>query len=276
MALPSNPDKTAENKRAERLAAEQDVFIREVDEAVRADQLDSAAKRYGIPAAIILVLGLAGFGGYLFWKDQREGTMEKQSEELIGALDSVGRGDTAGADKQLTALVGDAGDGVRVAAQLTQAGQALGAGKTADAVKIYDAVKADSNAPQAYRDLATIRSVAINFDTMQPQAVIDQLKPLAVADSPWFGSASELVGAAYLKMGDRKQAGKIFGDIAKNEDAPQTLRSRARQMAGLLGVDAVEDVDKAMERLRSEGRVAEAPAATNGIAAPVAPGEEGQ
>lgn len=276
MALPSNPDKTTEAKRAERLAAEQDVFIREVDEAVRADQLDSAAKRYGIPAAIILVLGLAGFGGYLFWKDHREGTMEKQSEELIGALDAMGRGDTAGAEKQLTTVAANADAGVQIAAKLTQAGIALGAGRNDDAVKIYDAVKADGSAPQAYRDLATIRSIAINFDTMQPQAVIDQLKPLAVADNPWFGSAGELIGAAYLKMGDRKQAGKMFGDIAKDENVPQTLRSRARQMAGLLGVDAVEDVDKAMERLRSEGRVADAPSMAAGASAPTAAGAEGQ
>ncbi|MFC4256082.1 tetratricopeptide repeat protein [Croceibacterium xixiisoli] len=276
MALPSNPDKTAESKRAERLAAEQDVFIREVDEAVRADQLDSAAKRYGIPAAIILVLGLAGFGGYLFWKENREGTLETQSEELIGALDAMGRGDNAGAEKQLATLASDADNGVRIAAKMTQAGLAAGAGRSDDAVKIYDAIKADDSAPQAYRDLATIRAIAINFDSMEPKAVIDQLRPLAVADNAWFGSAGELVGAAYLKMGDRKQAGKMFGDIAKDENVPQTLRSRARQMAGLLGVDAVEDVDKAMERLRSEGRVAEAPNMAAEADAPPAAGAEGQ
>ncbi|MXO99686.1 tetratricopeptide repeat protein [Altererythrobacter xixiisoli] len=258
------------------MAAEQDVFIREVDEAVRADQLDSAAKRYGIPAAIILVLGLAGFGGYLFWKENREGTLETQSEELIGALDAMGRGDNAGAEKQLATLASDADNGVRIAAKMTQAGLAAGAGRSDDAVKIYDAIKADDSAPQAYRDLATIRAIAINFDSMEPKAVIDQLRPLAVADNAWFGSAGELVGAAYLKMGDRKQAGKMFGDIAKDENVPQTLRSRARQMAGLLGVDAVEDVDKAMERLRSEGRVAEAPNMAAEADAPPAAGAEGQ
>jgi hypothetical protein len=35
-------------------------------------------------------------------------------------------------------------------------------------------------------------------------------------------------------------AGPIFAQIAKQEDAPQTLRSRAQQMAGALGIDTVQ------------------------------------
>jgi hypothetical protein len=70
--------------------------------------------------------------------------------------------------------------------------------------------------------------------------VIDRLKPLATAGHPYFGSAGELTALAYIKMGKDNMAGPIFAQIAKQEDAPQTLRSRAQQMAGALGIDTVQ------------------------------------
>jgi hypothetical protein len=82
---------------------------------------------------------------------------------------------------------------------------------------------------------------------MKPADVIAQLGPLAKPGSAWFGSAGELVAMAHLESGNRAEAGKLFADIAKDEDQPETLRSRARQMAGLMGVDAVVDVDKLLK-----------------------------
>jgi hypothetical protein len=41
-------------------------------------------------------------------------------------------------------------------------------------------------------------------------------------------------------MGKNDLAGPLFAGIAKDENVPQSIRSRARQMAGLLGIDAVE------------------------------------
>jgi hypothetical protein len=70
--------------------------------------------------------------------------------------------------------------------------------------------------------------------------VIDRLKPLARPGTPWFGSAGEMTAIAYMKMGKEDLAGPIFAQIAKQEDLPQTLRSRAQQMAGALGVDTVQ------------------------------------
>ena len=39
----------------------------------------------------------------------------------------------------------------------------------------------DSDAPQPFRDLATIREIAAGFDKMKPQEVVDRLKPLSVS-----------------------------------------------------------------------------------------------
>jgi hypothetical protein len=99
---------------------------------------------------------------------------------------------------------------------------------------------ADSSLDQPYRDLALIRQTTIEFDALKPQQVVDRLKPLAVEGAPWFGSAGELVAIAYMKMRKPELAGPMFAAMAKDENVPQSIRSRARQMAGLLGIDAVE------------------------------------
>ena len=113
----------------------------------------------------------------------------------------------------------------------------------------------DKDAPEAYRDLAAIRGVATSFDTMKPEDAIARLKPLAKPGNPWFGSAGELVAMAYLKQGKKDLAGPLFASIAKDKDAPKSMRSRARQMAGLLGYDAVVDVDQVLaeERIDKTG-----------------------
>jgi hypothetical protein len=43
-----------------------------------------------------------------------------------------------------------------------------------------------------------------------------------------------------MKMRKPDLAGPMFAAMAKDETVPDSIRSRARQMAGLLGVDAVD------------------------------------
>ena len=155
----------------------------------------------------------------------------------------------------------DSGDtATAYSAKMARAGVALRQNRRQEAVAIFDEVAADDDAPQPYRDLATIRSVAARFEELPPQQVVDRLKPLATPGNPWFGSAGELVGMAYLKQGKTNLAGPLFAAIAKDDDVPQTLRSRDRQLAGLLGYDAVENVDETLADMRNDEQGATPPA----------------
>ena len=113
------------------------------------------------------------------------------------------------------------------------------------AAALFRQVADDKSIAQPYRDLATVRMVAVQFDKLPPQQVVDRLKPLAVPGGPWFGSAGEMVASAYLKLNRPQEAGKLFAAIAKDKKVPDSLRSRAVQMAGSLGFDAVQDAPAA-------------------------------
>lgn len=244
MALRPNRPQTRSEQLAERQSAEQDVLLREIDEAVRQDEMANFARRFGKPLLAVVGIGLLAFGGYLIWHEQREAGLEEQSEQLVRALDQIEAGHLDTGGKALAPLVSDGGSGSATAARLLQAGVAMQQGRKDEGVRIFAAVANDKAAPKAYRDLAAIREVAANFDAMKPEDVVARLKPLAVPGNPWFGSAGELVGIAYLKQNKPELAGPLFASIAKAGDVPDTLRARARQMAGLLGVDAVVDADQ--------------------------------
>lgn len=235
--------------------------MREVDEAVRNDSVGSALKQYGLAGGILLAIGLAAFGGFLFWQSSKETALEAQSETLITAIDELEAGNLTLADEELAALALDGSPGAVAAANMLRAAIALEEGRNADAAVLYDRVANNEGAPPPLRDAATVRSVTIQYDDMDPADVIARLGPLAVADSDWFGSAGELVAMAYLDQGREEQAGPLLVQIAKDENVPQSLRARTRQLAGLLGFDAVEDVEETLAELRGDAAdEAEAPA----------------
>jgi len=234
--------------------------MREVDEAVRQDEAAEFARRYGILIAVLVVLALVAFGGWLWWKDHREGSRENGSEQFIEALDQLEAGNAAKANAQLAPIAQNGTPAASAGAKMIEAGILEQKGDKAGAARAFFAVASDKSAPEAYRNLATIRAVSVGFDTMKPEDVIARLKPMAAPGNPWFGSAGELVGLAYLKQGKKNLAGPLFASIAKDKDVPQSLQTRARHMAGVLGYDAVTDVDQVLAEARVPAQPAGAPA----------------
>lgn len=247
MALIPSRNTDKEQKKA----AEDDVLLREIDDAVRQDQYANFAKQYGRPLLGVAVAGVLAFGGYLFWDSRQEAALEEQSDAYVGALDQVQAGNMADASAKLDPVIGEASAGTRAAAQLMKAGIAAQDNKPGEAAALFAAVAADEDAPPALRDLARIREVATQYDELGPDEVVSRLKPLAEPGNAWFGSAGELVAHAYLDQGKREEAGVLFGELARNEDVPRSIRDRARDMAGQLGVDSIGDADEFLEELQN-------------------------
>jgi len=225
-------------------AGSDEAFLREVDDAVRASDLTSFWTRYGRWLLVALVAGLLAFGGWIFYNNQQQSLADRQSEEFVDAMDKLRAGQEKEARSKLATLAKAEQPGYRAMAQLVEANLLGEDGKTKEAVAIYKKVAADSSLPQTFRDLALIRQTSAEFDTLAPQAVIDRLKPLSTPGHAWFGSAGELTALAYVKMGKDNLAGPIFAQIAKQEGVPQSLRSRAQQMAGAMGIDTVQVYEK--------------------------------
>jgi hypothetical protein len=215
-----------------------EAFLREVDENLRRDQAQQFAKRYGSWIVGAMLLFLAAVGGWLYWQDRQAKATAADSEALSSAMNDIAAGKSATVGQRLDKLTASPSEGIATESRLTQAAVAIESGNRASAVALYKSVAEDSGLAQPFRDIATVRGVALEFDSLKPEQVIARLETLSKPGNPWFGSAGELTAMAMLKQGRQAEAGRLFATIAADKKVPETIRSRAVQIAGTLGVDA--------------------------------------
>jgi hypothetical protein len=219
-------------------------LLQEVDDAVRKDALDDFARRFGRWIIALVVAGLLGFGGYLFWQSRQAASAGEKGEALIAAFDKLKGGDSKGGVAALTAIQADGTPAYRAAATVQLANLRAEQGDRKGAAALLAALAADDSIDQSLRDMALIRQTALEFDTLKPELVIARLAPIVGRTDPvsaWYPSAAELTAIAHYQAGRFDQAGALYAKIAKIKDIPPALQSRTIQMAGMLGVDAVED-----------------------------------
>lgn len=215
-----------------------DTFLREVDENLRRDELQDFAKKYAGWLIGGLVLFLAAVGGWLYWQDRQRAESAEQSELLAETYKDVGAGQMTTVPQRLDDLAAEGGDVVRATALFAQAAVALDQNDRKLALSKYREVADDEGLAQPHRDLALLRATSLEFDSIKPEEVIARLQPLAKPGQPWFGSAGELTAMAYIKQGKKLEAGRLFAAVAADKQVPDSIRARAVQIAGTLGVDA--------------------------------------
>ncbi len=211
-----------------------EAFLREVDDNLRRDQMTGLARRWGKLIGGLVVVLLLALAAFLWWQNHRAEQAGEEGERFSQLLSDADIGKAQPADPRIAALSASSRDGYRALARLTQAGIVAKSDPVAAAAS-YQAIANDGGLPQATRDLALIRATTIQFDTLKPEEVVARLKPLAVANAPWFGSAGELTGMAYLRMNRKDLAAPLFAAIARDTDVPTGLRGRAAGMATALG-----------------------------------------
>ena len=215
-----------------------ETFLREVDENLRRDQVRDFGKRYGAWLIAAVLLFLAATGGWIWWQHHQVERSEQQVEQLGEIYANIGSGNFKNAPQQLDTLSQSGRKAVRASAAFASAALAIQQNDVKLATAKYRALANDSSLPEAYRNIALIRQTALEFDQIPPQEVITRLQPLAKPGTSWFGTAGEMTAVALIKQGKRAEAGRLFAVIAKDKAVPQTIRDRAVQIAGSLGVDA--------------------------------------
>jgi hypothetical protein len=215
-----------------------EAFLREVDDELRRDQLMTFWERYGRLTIVAIVVALAAFAGFLFWQHRQTQAAGVEGEQLQAAYDALGNNQPDVAAKTLAPIATDGRNGNRALAAMTQADILLSKKQDKAAAAKFASIAADAGIAQPFRDLALIRQTVAEYDTLKPQVVIERLRPLAVPGNAYFGSAGELVAVAYIDSGRKDLAGQLFSQIAQSDSVPESIRQRAVQMAGSMGVDA--------------------------------------
>ncbi|MGP7796083.1 tetratricopeptide repeat protein [Sphingomonas sp. CLY1604] len=237
-----------------------EAFLREVDDELRRDQLMTFWERYGRWTIAAIVLALAAFGGVLYWQHHQREAAGVQGEQLQAAYDSLGSGQTDAAAKALAPIAASDRDGYKALALMTEADILLSKKQDKAAAAKFAGIAADTGIAQPFRDLALIRQTVAEYDALKPQVVIERLRALAVPGNAYFGSAGELVAIAYLDSGRKDLAGQLFGQLAQNDAVPDSIRQRAVQMAGTMGVATDASGTADVRIVRPAAQPKEAPA----------------
>ena len=179
-----------------------------------------------IAAAVLLFL--AAVGGFLYWQDRQAKQAEAATEagrRRRSRTSAAPRRASVPARLDTLAQVAIA-KGSAPPPRLSRAALALQKGNRKLASTIYAEVAADSGLAQPFRDLATVRGTALEYDSLKPDEVIARLQPLAEPGKPFFGSAGEMTGMALLAKGQqgrrrRSCSPKIAADKQVPESHPQ-------------------------------------------------------
>ena len=221
---------------------ENEAFYREVDEELRRDQALQTWERYRWAIVGGFVLLIAAIGGFIWWQNHRQAQTAAQGEALTGVVEDMQKGAYRGTATRIGELEKSGNDTYRGLGLISRANLLAQQGDNAGAARILGQVAADDDIPEEVRNAALVRQTLIEYAGLQPAQVIQRLRPLVQRGNPFHGTAGELTAHAHLRAQQPQQAGQVFKGIAEDDTVPESIRSRAVQMAGGLGIDATQSV----------------------------------
>jgi hypothetical protein len=239
---------------------ENEAFYREVDDELRRDQALQTWERYRWLIVAGFVLLIAAIGGFIWWQNHRQARTAAQGEALTGIVEDMQKGAYRGTATRIAELEGSGNDTYRALGLISRANLLAQQGDAAGAARILGQVAADGDVPQEVRNAALVRQTTIEYAGLQPAQVIQRLRPLVQRGNPFHGTAGELTAHAHLRAQQSQQAGAVFKAIAEDDTVPESIRSRAVQMAGGLGIDATQDAPRRGGGSAGGGNAAAAPA----------------
>jgi hypothetical protein len=224
---------------------ENEAFYREVDEELRRDQALQTWERYRWVIVGGIVLVIAAIGGLIWWQNYRQARTAAQADALTSVVEDMQKGAYRGTAPRIAELEGSGNDSYRALGLISRANLLAQQGDPAGAARVLGQVAADDDVPEEIRNAALVRQTVIEYERLQPAQIIQRLRPFVQPGNPWHGTAGELTAHAHLRAQQPQQAGPIFAAIARDETVPESIRSRAVQMAGGLGIDATQDAPRA-------------------------------
>ncbi len=202
-----------------------DIF-QEVDQATLEHRFREGLRRYGPFAVAALALVLLG----VFIAQVMAGRAETRREEAgalyAAALADREAGRLEAAAAKLDALTSGQGDGYAAFAWLLKADQALTAGDVEAASAAFEAA-AERVGDDLYADLAALRSLYAQFDTLSRREVDLLATPLARDERPYRAAARELMAAAALREGAWDQAERAYQALVRLPTTPPGVRARS-------------------------------------------------
>ncbi|WP_438279242.1 tetratricopeptide repeat protein [Nitrobacter sp.] len=205
----------------------------EVDEELRREQLRKVWSRYSgliVGAAILIIVAVGGWRGYQYLEAQKAAQAGSAFEAAAALAD---QNKHAEAEAAFTKLAATAPRGYRNLSLLRAAAEAVKRDPK-EAVKLYDAIAADSGFDGAERDLARVRAAGLLLDTETYNNMLQRLEPATAPEATFRHTAREMLALSAWHANDTASARKWLDAISADGQTPSSLRNRAEALQALL------------------------------------------
>lgn len=199
-------------------------------EEVRRDRLYQSFRRYGWIAIAIVLLVVGGAAWREYSNSQVTAAAQAQGDAILAALDAPDDAARAAAVADLTIQ----GPAAGVAALLAAAEQQK-AGDAAGAALTLSQLAGAPDVDPLYRDLATLKSLMLQADTLDPAILKQELGLLAIPGAPFRLLAQEQIAMVDLRLGDTAAALTGLAVIAADAQVTSGLRGRVNGLIVALG-----------------------------------------
>ena len=212
--------------------SETDSFIQEVSEEVRRDQLFRLIKKYGwIP--VLLVVVLVGGASYNEIRKARAETAAQAFGD--GIVTAMSLDDPS---ERAAALDGVAASGEQSALlSLIAAGEDAVAENKESAILRLRTVTTDTTLPEIYRQIAELKLILLEGDSLSLDERRARLQPLAIPGAPFRLLAEEQLALTDITDGQTDAALERLDAILVDGEATAGLRRRVSQLIVALGGD---------------------------------------
>lgn len=216
------------------MTAEDDNFIREVNEELRSDRAEAIWKQYGkyiIAAAVAIILGVAG---NVFYSDYQVKQAGASGDIFLEGLTQARDGQSEEALASFSELEQSGYGSYPVLAKMRSATVLADQGDTADAIDVFKAVASDGSVPNALRDVARIRAGYLLVDHGSYDDVSAEVELLTNLENPMRHSAREALGLSAFKANDYTRAKDWMELIVNDAQSPRQMSARAQIILDLI------------------------------------------
>lgn len=215
------------------MADNNDTLFREVDEELARERWEKLWQQYGTYVLAGAALIVALVGGKQFW-DTHQRTMSEAAGAKYEAALSLGTAKkTDEATAALAELAASAPKGYATLAKLNLAGAHLKAGKTAEALAIFEELSTAAADP-LLGNFARLQAAGLKLGDAGYDEMQNRLTGLTVDTSPWRNPARELLARAGLKAGKTDEAKSLLAAILGDPGVSKEAAARVQTLLAMI------------------------------------------
>lgn len=210
-----------------------DVF-EQVEEELRSERYKRLARTWlpvlGGVLLVALIAALAWWG----WQTWQTRQADTASAAYDRGMEALRADNTAEADAAFAEAADAGSTAYRVLALMQQAGIAESAGRSEDAVALFDQA-AGATRDRILSDPAALKAAFIVMNTGELADIETRLTPLTAEGRPLRAFAQEALALARIQHGKPAEARDLLVQLQLGQDVPDSIRQRAQ--AAIASID---------------------------------------